>query len=258
MVRQCELLGLSRSSLYYTPVAEDPYNQELMRLLDEQYTKTPFYGVRRMTEFLRTQGHGVNRKRVRRLLRGMGLEAIYPKRRLSAPGKENRVFPYLLRGVAIRSPDQVWSADITYIRMRRGFVYLMAILDWHSRYVVTWELSTNLESGFCLDALDRALRATRPDVFNTDQGVQFTCEAWIERLQRDEVRISMDGRGRVYDNIFVERLWRTIKYEEVYLKDYEDPEHARKHLAAFIGFYNHERQHQHLGYRTPASVYFSR
>jgi len=228
-----------------------------MRLLDKQYTKAPFYGVARMTEWLKSEGNAVNPKRVRRLLRTMGLEAIYPKRRLSVPGKGHRVYPYLLRNVAITEVDQVWSADITYIRMRRGFVYLMAILDWHSRFVVAWELSLTLETEFCLRALERALRGSQPGIFNTDQGCQFTSETFTGHLESSGIRISMDGRGRVFDNIFVERLWRTVKYEEVYLKDYEGADHARESLARYFAFYNEERLHQSLGYATPASAYFS-
>ena len=228
-----------------------------MRLLDKQYTKAPFYGVARMTEWLKSEGNAVNPKRMRRLLRTMGLEAIYPKRRLSVPGKGHRVYPYLLRNVAITEVDQVWSADITYIRMRRGFVYLMAILDWHSRFVVAWELSLTLETEFCLRALERALRGSQPGIFNTDQGCQFTSETFTGHLESSGIRISMDGRGRVFDNIFVERLWRTVKYEEVYLKDYEGADHARESLARYFAFYNEERLHQSLGYATPASAYFS-
>lgn len=229
-----------------------------MRVLDEQYTKTPFYGVARMTEWLRWKGHEVNPKRVRRLMRTIGLEAIYPKRRLSAPGKDHRVYPYLLRNVSITRSDQVWCADITYIRMRRGCVYLTAILDWYSRFVAAWEVSPTLETGFCLRALERALRGSQPEIFNTDQGSQFTSGIFTGRLERAGIRISMDGRGRVYDNIFIERLWRTVKYEEVYLKDYENLEDARESLTRYFTFYNKERLHQSLGYSTPESVYLGR
>jgi len=226
-----------------------------MRLLDEQYTRTPFYGVERMTVALRKQGHAVGPKRVRRLLRRMGLEAIYPKPRLSLPGKDHRIYPYLLRGVPIVRPNQVWAADITYVRMRRGFVYLMAILDWFSRYVVAWNLSPTLEADFCVQALEQALQHAQPEIFNTDQGVQFTSMAFTGVLEAAEVRISMDGRGRFFDNIFVERLWRSVKYEEVYLKDYEDPGHAWESLAAYFRFYNEERYHKSLGQIPPAEVY---
>ena len=253
--RQCELVGLARSSCYYRSVGESEENVGYMRLLDEQYTRTPFYGVALMTAWLRSEGYEVNEKRVRRLLRTMGLEAIYPRRRLSAPGEGHRIYPYLLRGVEIGYPDQVWSTDITYIRMRGGFVYLVAILDWYSRYVVSWEVSRTLESGFCVAALEEGLREGRPEIFNSDQGSQFTSEAFTDRLETAGVRISMDGRGRVFDNIFVERLWRTVKYEEVYLKEYEDLEEARESLEGYFAFYNGERLHQSLGYVTPAEVY---
>ena len=255
---QCELLGLPRSSLYYQPSRDDSYNELLMRLLDEEYTRHPFYGVEQMTTFLRNQGHGVNPKRVRRLLRLMGLEAIYPKPRLSQPGQAHRIYPYLLRDVAIVRPDQVWSADITYIRMQRGFVYLMAILDWFSRFVVAWALSPTLEARFCVEALERALESAQPGIFNTDQGGQFTSTDFTGVLEAAEVRISMDGRGRFFDNIFVERLWRTVKYEEVYLKDYDNIEHAWENLAAYFRFYNEERYHTSLGKIPPAVVYFGR
>jgi putative transposase len=219
--RQCELLGLGRSSLYYRSQADTTYNEQLMRLIDEQYVRTPFYGVPRMTEWLRRQGHRVNAKRVRRLLRQMGLEAIYPRRKqgLSQAGGSHKVYPYLLRGLAITRPNQVWAADITYIRMARGWLYLMVILDWLSRDVVAWELSITLEADFCVTTLERALTIARPEIFNTDQGSQFTSAGWIEALEAAAVAISMDGRGRVFDNIFVERLWRSVKVEEVYLHD---------------------------------------
>ena len=199
--RQCQLLGLGRSGLYYDPRPESAENLELMRLLDEQYTRTPFYGIRRMTAWLRAQGHAVNHKRVGRLLRLLGLEAIYQKPRLSRPGAGHRIYPYLLRGVSVRRPDQVWSTDITYIRLPHGFIYLVAILDWHSRYVVAWEVSVSLEADFCVSVLERALRSGQPEIFNSDQGVQFTSAAFTGKLREREVRISMDGRGRVFDNI---------------------------------------------------------
>ena len=256
--RQCELLDLSRSSLYYRPRPEDAYNETLMRLIDEQYTRTPFYGVPRMTAWLRSSGHVVNPKRVRRLTRLMGLEAIGPKPRLSAPDHQNRRYRYLLKDLRIEAPDQVWCSDITYIRMRRGFLYLVAIMDWFSRYVVSWEVSVILDAAFCLSALERALTGARPEIFNTDQGRQFTSDAYTKRLESAEIRISMDGRGRVFDNIFIERLWRSVKYEEVYLKDYESVPIAVRSLAEYFEFYNHDRLHQALGYATPAAVYFGR
>ena len=228
---------------------------ELLRLLDEQYTRTPFYGVRRMTAWLRSQGHVVNLKRVRRLLRLLGVEAIYPKPATSTPTPGHRIYPYLLRGVPITHVDQVWSTDITYIRMERGWIYLVAILDWYSRYVLTWEVSNTLDSDFCVAALDRALARGRPTIFNTDQGSQFTSHAFTGRLHAADVQISMDGRGRALDNVFVERLWRSVKYEEVYLKSYPTVPAAIDGLGAYFRFYNEERLHQSLAYRTPAAVY---
>jgi putative transposase len=253
--RQCQLLGVSRSGWYYQPQPESRQSLHLMRLLDEQYTRTPFYGIRRMTVCLRQQGEAVNHKRVARLMRVMGLEAIYPKPRLSEAVAGHRIFPYLLRNVTITRPNQVWSTDITYIRLSEGFVYLMAILDWYSRYVVAWEVSVSLERSFCVTALEWALRTTRPEIFNSDQGAQFTSPEFTDRLQAHDIAISMDGRGRALDNIFVERLWRTVKYEEVYLKDYATVREAVTSLSAYFRFYNHERPHQSLGYRTPAAVY---
>jgi putative transposase len=255
--RQCELLSLSRSGFYYEPTGESPENLRLMRRLDCEYTRRPYYGVARMTEWLRRKGEQINPKRVRRLMRVMGLEAIYPKKRLSVHGEGHKRYPYLLNGLLVDRPDQVWCADITYIGLRRGFAYLVAVLDWHSRYVLSWALSGSLETGFCLEALEDALLEARPEIFNTDQGVQFTSEAFTGRLERDGVRISMDGRGRVFDNIFVERFWRSVKYEEVYLNEYGDPGEARGRLREYIRFYNRERPHQALEYRTPAEVYFA-
>ena len=257
-MRQCELTGISRSGLYYRAVEESAENLELMRLLDEQYTRTPFYGVRRMTYWLGKQGYGVNVKRVRRLLRQMGLEAIYPKPRLSVPGPGHRIYPYRLRGLKIDRPNQVWGSDITYIRLRQGFIYLVAILDWFSRYVVAWEVSVSLEGAFCLAALEWALKTACPEIFNSDQGAQFTSEAFTKRLEERGITISRDGRGRAMDNIFVERLWRSVKYEEVYLKDYERMSEAVTNLRNYFLFYNHERGHQALGYQTPAAIYFGK
>jgi putative transposase len=256
--RQCELLGVSRSGLYYEPIGESEENLCLMRLLDEQYTKAPFYGSRRMAEWLATQGHEVNRKRVLRLMRLMGIEAVYPKPRLSEPGDGHKIYPYLLRGVAVDRANQVWSTDITYIRMAQGFVYLVAVMDWYSRFVLSWSLSLTMELDFCLEALTCALRRARPEIFNSDQGAQFTSEKFTGVLTAQEVAISMDGRGRCMDNIFIERLWRSLKYEEVYLKDYESVREARDGIARYLRFYNHERLHQSLDYRTPASIYTGR
>lgn len=254
---QCRLLGVARSTVYYEPCGPKASDLAVMRRLDEQYTAMPFYGVERMTAALRRAGIRIGHNRVRRLLRLLGLEALYPKPRLSVPGgPEHRIYPYLLRGLRIERPNQVWSADITYIRLRQGFVYLMAVLDWFSRYVVSWSLSTTLEAWFCVQALRAALRTARPAIFNTDQGSQFTGGEWLGELTQAGVSISMDGRGRAFDNIFTERLWRSVKYEEVYLKDYGDVDEARRSLAAYFELYNRERLHQALGYRTPAEVHF--
>jgi putative transposase len=253
--RQCELLGLSRSGLYYEPAPETTENLRLMRLIDEQYTACPFYGSRRMTAWLVERGEEVNRKRVQRLMRQMGLEAIYPKPRPSTAGRGHKVYPYLLRGVRVERPNQVWSTDITYVPMTSGFMYLAAVIDWYSRYVIAWRLSNTLDGSFCLEMLEDALRGGRPEVFNTDQGVQFTAEAFTGRLERAGVAVSMDGRGRALDNVFVERLWRTVKYEDIYLRGYEAVPELHRGLARYFAFYNDERLHQSLGYRTPAAVY---
>ncbi len=226
-----------------------------MRLLDEQYTRCPFYGVRRMTAWLGHQGYAVNAKRVRRLLRKMGLLAVYPAPRLSQPSAGAQVYPYLLRGVPIERVNQVWSTDFTYIRLLSGFIYLVAIIDWYSRYVLAWEVSNTLESSFCVAALDRALHHAAPEVFNSDQGAQFTSMVFTARLKEHNIQISMDGRGRALDNIFVERLWRSVKYEEVYLKDYRYVPDAITSLGAYFEFYNRERLHQSLDYQTPEAVY---
>ena len=227
-----------------------------MRLLDEQYTRRPFYGVRRMTWWLRSEGQSVGPKRVRRLLRTMGLEAVYPKPRLSQSAPGHRIYPYLLRGMSIERPNQVWSTDITYIRLVHGFVYLVAVLDWFSRYVLAWSVSNTLDSLFCVETLRQALaRYGHPEIFNSDQGVQFTSEAFTGVLASAGVAISMDGRGRALDNVFVERLWRTVKYEEVYLKDYAGVPAAVSGLGAYFDFYNCQRPHQALAYQTPQAVY---
>jgi putative transposase len=253
--RQCELLGVNRSGLYYEPVGESEENLLLMRLLDEQYTQTPFYGSRKMAVWLATKGYEVNRKRVSRLMDLMGIEAVYPKPKLSQPRDGHRIYPYLLRDVAVGRVNQVWSADITYIRMAQGFLYLVAVMDWFSRFVLSWSLSLTIQVDFCIDALERALRRGPPDIFNTDQGSQFTSERFTGNLAERRISISMDGRGRCMDNIFIERLWRSLKYEEVYLKDYASVEEARTGIAGYFRFYNHERLHQSLGYRTPAAIY---
>jgi putative transposase len=226
-----------------------------MRLLDAQYTAPPFYGTRRMTAWLRSQGYAVNRKRVTRLRRQMGMEAIDTKPQLSQPGVGHQIYPYLLRGVKIERVNHVWSADITSIRLQQGFIYVVAVIDWWSRYVLSWAVSVTLDGYFCLEALERALRGGRPEIFNTDQGAQFTSRAFTERLKQGEIQISMDGRGRALDNVFVERLWRSVQYEEVYLREYNTVREARQGLGRYFGFYNEERLHQALGYRTPAAVY---
>jgi putative transposase len=249
------LLGLTRSNVYYRPAEAPAEDLRLMRLLDEQYTACPFYGSRRMTAWLVRQGEAVNRKRVQRLLRLMGLEAIYAKPRLSAPAAGHRVYPYLLRGVAVERPGHVWSADITYLPLPGGFLYLAATIDWYSRLVVAWRLSNSLDGSFCQEMLEAALAVSTPEVFNTDQGVQFTARAFTERVETAGVKVSMDGRGRCLDNVFVERLWRSVKHEDVYLRGYETVPELERGLAAYFRFYNQERPHQSLGYRTPAEVH---
>lgn len=255
---QCVLLAINRSSFYYRPVGIDDYTLQLMHELDQQYTETPFYGVLKMTHHLRTQGHQVNPKRVRRLLRTMGLEAVYPKPKLSQANPEHQIYPYLLRNLAIERCNQVWSTDITYIRMKHGFVYLMAIIDWYSRYVLNWALSTTLEADFCIEALNETLASSCCEIFNTDQGSQFTTHRFTGPLLNKGIQVSMDGRGRALDNIFVERLWRSVKYEKVYLNDFETVKQAYVGLKDYFEFYNHRRLHQSLDYRTPAQVYLKK
>ena len=255
LVRQCILLDVSRASVYYRPVPTRAEDLELMALMDRQYLKTPFYGSRKMKAWLLQQGYLVSRKRVRRLMRLMGLEAIYRRPNTSKPAPGHRIFPYLLKGVEVNRVDQVWAADITYIPMAKGFLYLVAIMDWHSRHVLAWKLSNTMDTSFCVAALEEALGKGRPEIFNTDQGSQFTSEAFTQTLQEQRVQVSMDGKGRYLDNIFVERLWRSIKYEEVYLKAYQTVAEARTGINAYLEFYNRQRPHQALGYRTPAEVY---
>ena len=257
MRQQTELLGLNRSSLYYHPKGISDYNIQLMNLLDDQYTKTPFYGVEKMTRFLKEAGHQVNVKRVRRLLRMMGLEAIYPGLNVSKANAEHKIYPYLLRHMVISRCDQVWSTDITYIKLRQGFVYLMAIIDWYSRYVLNWKISTTLEAEFCIEALKETLEYGKCEIFNTDQGSQFTSTGFTQELLSADIKISMDGRGRALDNIFVERLWRTVKYENIYLKEYESVQDVKAGLDDYFKFYNEKRYHQSLGYKRPTDVYFS-
>jgi len=229
----------------------------LMELIDKQYMETPFYGYLKMTAWLRRQHHLVNKKRVARLMQLMGLQAVFPGRKTSIPAKGHKIYPYLLRGLAITRPNQVWSTDITYIQMSKGFMYLAAVIDWYSRYVLSWTLSNTLDGAFCLEALEQALQRGTPDIFNSDQGAQFTAHAFTNRLTADNIRISMDGRGRALDNIFVERLWRTVKYEDVYLKNYEAVPALTIGLTRYFPFYNEDRPHQSLDYRTPEEVHFN-
>lgn len=256
--RQCELLGLPRSSFYYEMVAETEVNLKLMALIDRQYMETPFYGSRRMMLSLNDSGYAVNRKRVSRLMRVMNLEAIYPKPKLSRGNPEHRKYPYLLRGLQVNRPNQVWASDITYVPLTGGYVYLVAIIDWHSRYVIAWRISNSLETSFCVEALEEALQHGRPEIFNTDQGVQFTSRQFQERLQHHSVQISMDGKGQCLDNVFIERLWRTVKYEHLYTFCYETVQSLRSGLGKYMKFYNLERRHQGMEYCTPESVYSGR
>jgi len=251
--RQCDLLGLQRSTFYYIAIPESSANLLLMRRIDEEYLQHPFYGSRRMAVLF-----GISRKQAARFMRLMGLEAIYQKPNLSKPGKPSERFPYLLRYLLIYKPNQVWSTDITYIPMRGGFLYLVAIIDWYSRYVITWELSNSLDSGFCIEVLKRALQIATPEIFNNDQGSQFTSNEFVSTLKESGIKISWDGKGRALDNIFVERLWRTVKYEEVYLHEYESGLEAWSRLDAYFKFYNTERPHQSLDYKTPISLYYSK
>lgn len=254
--RQCALFQVVRSSAYYTPnTSESAQNLVLMRRIDEQYLKTPFYGVPRMTWWLNKQGDAVNHKRVARLMSVMGLQATLPGPHTSKPHPENRIYPYLLRGMEIGGPNEVWSADITYIPMRRGFMYLVAVMDWFSRYVIAWDVSNSMETGFCVATLKKALRTGCPGIFNTDQGSQFTSEGFTGTLTKADVRISMDGRGRALDNVFIERLWRSVKYEDIYLREYGDGYALRTGLARYFRFYNHERPHSSLDNHTPAKCH---
>lgn len=257
VVRQCELLAVNRSSWYYKPVPVSQEELALMKRLDELYTAHPFLGSRKLSHLLGLEGYQAEYKRVCRLMKQMGLETIYPKPKTSISAPENKVYPYLLRDVTIVTPDQVWATDITYIRMHQGFIYLSAILDWFSRYIIAWDLSISMDLAFCLGVLEEALALGTPETFNTDQGSQYTSPQHTGMLEAAGIRVSMDGRGRYLDNIFTERVWRTIKYEEVYLKDYETIQEARRSLKAYIHFYNHERPHQALDYQTPYQVYQS-
>jgi putative transposase len=255
VARQCQLVGLARSSYYYEVATETEENLAYMRLIDEQYLRTPFYGSRRMAAWLCGEGHEVNRKRVQRLMQLMGLEGIAPGPSTSRPSKQHEIYPYLLRDVEIKRPNHVWSTDVTYIPMASGFMYLAAVIDWFSRYVISWRLSNTLDAAFCIDALKAALKRGRPEIFNTDQGSQFTCREFTGVLKAAEIQISMDGRGRALDNVFVERLWRSVKYEDVYLKSYDSPSDLAKGLKSYFSFYNNERPHQSLRYGTPSEAY---
>ncbi len=253
--RQCELIGLNRSTYYLAPATESEENLRLMRLIDEQYLETPFYGSRRMAASLRRRGEAVNRKRVRRLMTLMGLEGLHPGPRTTIAAPDARAYPYLLRDRVLTRVDEVWSSDITYVPMRRGFMYLTAVIDWYSRYVLSWRLSNTLEGRFCLEALDEALARGRPEIFNTDLGSQFTSREYTGRLEEAGVAVSRDGRGRALDNVFVERLWRSVKYEDIYIKDYSEVTELESGLAAYFRFYDEERPHQSLAYMTPGEVY---
>jgi putative transposase len=257
VTRQCRLLDLSRSSVYYQPVEISPQDLLLMRLIDEQYLKTPFYGSRSMTLHLRRLGYPVNRKRIQPLMRLMGLEAIYPKPKTSRPHPEHKIYPYLLRNLNIDRPNQVWAADITYVPMARGFMFLVAVMDWYSRKVLSFRLSNTLDTDFCLEAVEEAVRTYGlPEIFNTDQGAQFTSQAFTGLLDQHQIRISMDGRGRVQDNIFIERLWWTIKYQFIYLRSFDSGSELRMGLEEWFRFYNQERPHQTFGQLTPDEVYY--
>jgi putative transposase len=253
--RQCELIGLNRSTYYLAPATESEENLRLMRLIDEQYLRTPFYGSRRMAASLRRRGEVINRKRVQRLMTVMGLEGLHPGPRTTIAAPDARAYPYLLRDRVLTRADEVWSSDITYVPMRRGFMYLTAVIDWFSRYVLSWRLSNTLDGRFCLEALDEALARGRPEIFNTDQGSQFTSREYTGRLEDAGVAVSRDGRGRALDNVFVERLWRSVKYEDIYIKDYCEVPELESGLTAYFRFYDEERPHQSLAYMTPGEVY---
>jgi putative transposase len=252
---QAELLSISRSGLYYRPVPPSPEEVRIKHLIDEIYTAKPFYGSRKIAAALRGQGIVIARKTVQRYMREMGIVAIYPGPNLSRRALRHRIFPYLLRDVTAAHPNHVWGIDITYIRLRESWMYLVAIIDWFSRYVISWELDDTLEMGFVLEAVDRALKIAKPVIWNSDQGSHFTSEAYIDRLQKRDIKISMDGRGRALDNVFTERLWRSVKYEEVYLNEYGSPREARRGIDRYLTFYNAQRPHQSLAYRTPADLY---
>jgi len=255
--RQCELLGLSRASYYRRPVGESEKNLHLMRLIDEAYTQYPFWGSRQMRNYVNRQGYKVNRKRIQRLMQEMGLEAVAPGKKTSHPNRAHKIYPYLLRHLNISRADQVWCSDITYIRLKHGFVYLTVIMDWYSRYILSWEISVTMDDSFCVSALERAImRYGCPEIFNTDQGSQYTGAAFTGVLKENAIRISMDGKGRAMDNIMVERLWRSLKYEDIYLKDYKSVEELIDGLRGYFDFYNNVRPHKNFGGRTPSEAYW--
>lgn len=255
--QQCRLLGLHRSNLYYDPVPESEENLHLMRLMDEEHLRHPARGSRQMVDFLMDEDFVVNRKRVQRLMRKMGIEGLSPKRRTTLLQQGHRVYPYLLRNLEIVRPNQVWASDITYIPMRRGFLYLVAVMDWHSRHVLAWRLSNSMDVDFCIEAVEDSFQHGVPEIFNTDQGAQFTSRDFTNVLKAQGISISMDGKGRAIDNVMIERLWRTVKYEEVYLKEYENGADCHRGLAAYFDYYSRKRRHQSLGRQTPWSVYHS-
>lgn len=252
---QCRLLGLHRSNVYYDPVPETPENLQYMRMMDEEHMRRPFRGSHQMVDFFADHDITVNRKRIQRLMRKMGIEGISPKRRTTLKMEGHKVYPYLLRGLEINRPDQVWCCDITYIPMRLGFLYLVAVMDWFSRYVLSWRLSNSMDVDFCVEALEEAFQFGKPEIFNTDQGSQFTGREFTGMLKSQDIAISMDGKGRAIDNVMIERLWRTVKYEEVYLKDYESGVECRKGLESYFDFYRHQRKHSSLNRETPWAVY---
>jgi putative transposase len=255
--QQCLLLGINRSSYYLEPKGEKEYNLELMKRIDKEYLLHPFYGSRRMTAVLKNEGHAVNRKRIQRLMQIMGLEAIYPKPHLSISQEVEIKYPYLLKNAVVNSSNMAWCSDITYIPLQDGFAYLVAILDWYSRYILSWRLSNSMDVGFCLEALEEAFEKGKPEIFNTDQGSQFTSFAFVNALLEKKIKVSWDGRGRAMDNIFVERLWRSLKYEEVYLKEYQGIKEARESISKYFDFYNNERPHQALRYQTPKLFHYN-
>lgn len=254
---QCQLLDLPRSSLYYKPRELSSDDQELLRKIDEVFTNHPYYGSRRISAWLKREGYPVGRAKARSLMRLVGIEAIYPRKKLSIPGKEHRIYPYLLSGVSVDRPNKVWATDITYIRLSQGFVFLVAIIDHYSRYILSWKLSNTLDGSFCVEALNEAIENHGvPEYFNTDQGAQFTCNRFIDVLKKHKIKISMDGKGRAMDNIFIERFWRTLKYEEVYIKSYRDMVDCRKNISEYFDKYNYRRLHQSNDYLTPGEAYY--